>query len=460
MKQQIPVVNLVEAALGIEETDVVLQLLAALKGFGELVDDRGFLRGQLIGIRRIHGREIGVLQRIDRAVDGDAAVCVINLIQQKAIFHAVFRMSENLLPFQLEKDNRDGLVHAGGEQLVLLGIMRGVRLRELHGKAGYVAVFVDLIGKNREGTQRDAVTCLQNLEVVVVDGVGEHGGHQGTTAGSGAHPENVVVAPLDIHAVIVQERVHDDVRPGTAVKDVADDVHMVHGQPLDHRAERGDEIRRLADFDDGGDDVLIVFLLVKFITVGVQQFLNDVCVVRGQGLADLGAGVARAYAAAELDKTIESDAVPLIQVVDLGLELLQLLLGIDDQGGELVQLRAGNAVLEEHVQPLPDDAGAGVENMEKGLVFSVYVGDEVLAAFRKIQDCLQVDDLGSGGAERGILPGEHSQIAQLLCGIGFMLFHHVDSPCSRSNGALRQLANGDRIKSCRGTEGRGGVGIR
>ena len=338
--------------------------------------------------------------------------------------------------------------------------MCGVRLRELHGKAGYVAVFVDLVGKDREGTQRDAVARLQNLKIVVVDGVGEYGSHQSAAAGGGAHPQDVVVAPLDIHAVVVQKRVHDDIRAGTAVKDVADDVHMVHGQPLDYRAERRDEVRRLTDFDDGGDDVLVVFLLVEFIAVGVQQFLNDVCVVRGQGLADLGAGVARAYAAAELDKTIESDAVPLIQVVDLGLELLQLLLGIDDQGGELVQLRAGNAVLEEHVQPLPDDAGAGVENMEKGLVFSVYVGDEMLAAFRKIQDCLQVDDLGSGGAERGILPGEHSQIAQLLCGIGFMLFHHVDSPCSRSNGALRQLANGDRIKSCRGTEGRGGVGIR
>ena len=69
-------------------------------------------------------------------------------------------------------------------------------------------------------------------------------------------------------------------------------MHVIHSQPLDHRAERGDEVRGLPDLDDGGDDVLIVLLLIEFVTVGMQQFFDDVLIVRRQGLADLGAGVA------------------------------------------------------------------------------------------------------------------------------------------------------------------------
>ena len=68
--------------------------------------------------------------------------------------------------------------------------------------------------------------------------------------------------------------------------------------------------------------------------------------------------------------------------------------------------------------------------MQESFVFSVHIGNKMFTALWKIQDCLQVDDLGPGGAERGILPGKHSQVAQLLCGVGFVLFHHMRSPLS------------------------------
>src|SRR5699024_723415 len=108
---------------------------------------------------------------------------------------------QDLLPLQLKQDDGDGLVHPGGEQLILFAVLVGVIAGELDGEAAGVAVLVYLVGENGQGTQGDAVARLDNLQVVIVDGVGQHRGHQGAGSGGGPHPQNVMVAPLDVHTV-------------------------------------------------------------------------------------------------------------------------------------------------------------------------------------------------------------------------------------------------------------------
>ena len=49
MEEKVAVENLVEAALGVEEADVLLQLLTAQEGGGELVDNRVLLGGEGVG---------------------------------------------------------------------------------------------------------------------------------------------------------------------------------------------------------------------------------------------------------------------------------------------------------------------------------------------------------------------------------------------------------------------------
>ena len=171
VEQQVAVVDFIDAAFGVEEADVPLQLLAALEGIGQLVNDGVLFGGEVIGVFRIHGREVGVLQRPGDAVDGDAFVFVVDLVQQQPVFHAVFRVTEDLLTLQLEENDRDGLMHAGGKQLVLFGVMRGVGAGELYGEAADVAVTVGFVGKHRERPQGNAVTGFDHFEVVVVDGV-------------------------------------------------------------------------------------------------------------------------------------------------------------------------------------------------------------------------------------------------------------------------------------------------
>ena len=54
------------------------------------------------------------------------------------------------------------------------------------------------IGKGDKLTQRDAVVVLQDLVVVVAQVVAQHRGDAGGLTGCSAHPQQVVVAPLDV----------------------------------------------------------------------------------------------------------------------------------------------------------------------------------------------------------------------------------------------------------------------
>lgn len=200
-------------------------------------------------------------------------------------------------------------------------------------------------------------------------------------------------------------------------------VEVVHRQALDELAELHQEVGGPADVDDGGDDVLVVVPLVVVFVVGVQHLIDDVGVLPGHGLAHLGAGVLGADQAADLNEPVEGDAVPLPHVGGLPLDLLQLLLGVIDQGGQLVPLRLGDGGGKQIVQLFPHDPGRGVEDVQKGLVFPVDVGDKVLRALGQVQDGLQVDDFRTGGLDRGVLTGQHFQIVQVFRAAGLGGLH-------------------------------------
>ena len=330
------------------------------EGLGELVDDLALFGGQLIGIGGVHGGEVAVQQGIVHAADVDGLVLVVDPVQQGPVLHAVFGAAQDLGTLQLEEDDGDGLVHPGGEELVLLGVLLGIEIGHLDVEAGGVAVPVELVGENAEGPEADAVARLDDIQVVVADGVAQDRGHQGSRARGRAHPQNVVVAPLDVHTLVGHQAVHDDVRPGPPVEDVADDVQMVHGQGLDGGADGLNDGGCLADGDDGIDQVFKVIPLGAVLVTDVDQLVQDLPVVlRGHG-PDLVPGVLDGDEAADLDQPVEGDAVPLLHVL-LGLgHQLQLGLGVVDEGGQIVAVPLGEGGAEDLLQLLLDLAGAGV----------------------------------------------------------------------------------------------------
>ena len=68
MEEKIAVADLVKAALGVEEADVLLQLFGVFKGICQLVDDVVLLVCQLVGVVGVDGREVAVQHGVDLAV--------------------------------------------------------------------------------------------------------------------------------------------------------------------------------------------------------------------------------------------------------------------------------------------------------------------------------------------------------------------------------------------------------
>ena len=104
MIEQIAVAAAVHAALFKEERHMPPQPFAAAEGGFQLRDDLGFLVGQLIGILADSG-EVAVFQFVDHAFAFYLAV--VYLVEQETVFHAVFRMAQDRLTFQLELNHLD-----------------------------------------------------------------------------------------------------------------------------------------------------------------------------------------------------------------------------------------------------------------------------------------------------------------------------------------------------------------
>ena len=186
---------------------------------------------------------------------------------------------------------------------------------------------------------------------------------------------------------------------------------MVDGKALDERGQRADEVVGAAGVDDRADDALVVGqALLSLVVGGVEELVDDVGVFDGHGLADLRARVGAREASRQAHEAHEVYGVPLPGEASLLAQAAQLHVGVVDQGAEVGLLLGGELELEGGAHPLADDAGAVVEDVLEGVVLAVDVGDEVLGALGQVEDGLEVDDLGVGGAGGGELLGEQLEV--------------------------------------------------
>ena len=88
-------------------------------------------------------------------------------------------------------------------------------------------VFVNFHGKCGKWYHVDAIAVLEGVEVGITEREADDGGNTGFVASSGTHPHEVVVAPLDVHIVILTDLVEDEMRTWSAVVDVAYEVKAV-----------------------------------------------------------------------------------------------------------------------------------------------------------------------------------------------------------------------------------------
>ena len=216
MEQQVAVGDLVHRAVSVEKIDMAMQVIGGDKLGHELVDDVLLLGRERVGIRRVDGGEVVGRERPHAAVgERDRACLVVDLVEQQAVGHVELGVALDNLALELKEQHVDGLDQRGD------------------GLAGGVGG----IGEGNELAQRDAVIVLEDLVVVVAQVVAQDRGNAGGLAGRSAHPQQVVVAPLDVERMVGEQAIHNLGSAAAAVEDVAHQVQVVDGQALDERGE-------------------------------------------------------------------------------------------------------------------------------------------------------------------------------------------------------------------------------
>ena len=268
-------------------------------------------------------------------------------------------------------------------------------------------------GEGGERHHVDAVALLERLRVGVAEGEAEHAGYTSLVAGGRAHPENVVVAPLDVPVVVGRERVHDEVSARSAVEDVAEDMELVDGEALDEFAERHDEACGAPRADDGLDNHAHVSLLVAVVAVLVEEFFDDVGKLLRQTFAHFRTGVFRGNAAADGDELVERSLVIVGEVRVLLLHQFEFLFRVVDECAEVADFLLSQRVSEDFLHLSFNVARCVSEHVVEGFVLAVEVGEEVFRRFRKVQDGFEVDDFRSHLRDGGKVPRQQFEVSEV-----------------------------------------------
>ena len=202
---------------------MLLQFLALAEGLDQLVQHHLLVRIEPGGVGGVYGGEARIPQGVGTAVYGDDSLLPVDVAEEVAALHLKIGVAVDDAALHLEHEDGDGLVHDGAAVEHTGRIGAAGRIGVGHPE-GQVVVAIELLRHPLQMPQVDAIAVFEHPVVVVGQRGLEHGADADGAARSGAHPDHVVVAPLDIDIVVAHEQVQDDVRAGAAVEQVADDM--------------------------------------------------------------------------------------------------------------------------------------------------------------------------------------------------------------------------------------------
>ncbi len=221
VEQQVVVGYRVHAAVTEQRLDVLVQFLAHGERMVQAFEQLALVCRQHVGVLRVYGGEMAALHLIFLAAYRAHAAAVVDVSEQRPVAHAPLGVAREYLRLDLELYHRYRLVHERGQTVRLLAYSVasrvGLRTELLAGVVGIM-----LHGERGEGHEVYAVSLFERGKVGIAQRQAYHVAYAGVVAGMRAHPQYVVVAPLYVPVVIRAQRVHDDVRAGSAVVDVAE----------------------------------------------------------------------------------------------------------------------------------------------------------------------------------------------------------------------------------------------
>ncbi len=135
-------------------------------------------------------------------------------------------------------------------------------------KAVARVIFILLHGKGGQRKHVDTISIFKCVEVVVAKRNANHIGNQCQVSGSGSHPNNIVVSPLDVNRMVIYQTIHYFIGIRPAIKNVTNNMQAVNQQALDKFTDGNDERFCPVDIDNGMENSLEI--LFFFFTAFIQ----------------------------------------------------------------------------------------------------------------------------------------------------------------------------------------------
>ena len=332
MKQKISVVSLVKASLIQKKTHMVLQFLAVTERGIQAFHHIFFLWGKFIWLFPVDRRKICIGQRIFFSVRKcDRSLFRIDPLKQAPVFHMELFVPADQLAFQFKLDDGDGLMHLPSKLFFQNTVVIGI---SLHLKNSAGIIFISFHCKGCQRHEIDSISILQDIHVPVADTVSDHGCNAGFLACGSAHPDYIVISPLDIQRVVFHQTVHDKMRARTSIINISQNMKMIHNQTLDQFCQGNDKILCPADLNDGVDDSIVICLFVQDFRFFCNQLLDHIGIIRRECFTHLGSGIFGCRCLAHFDQTIKGDLVPVLHIFFMLFHNFHLFLGIIDQCGK------------------------------------------------------------------------------------------------------------------------------
>ena len=306
---------------------MLLQFLASHKSLGKAIHNVRLLLCKPAGICGIDGGKVRVEKGIVFPVQKDRSFFIVNLLKQISVPQAELRMAPDRLSLRFKLNDGDRLVHFQVQlQLRLL-----ICIRSLQCKTGTGIVSVGVQGKVRQRKQVNAVPILQNVEIPIPCTDADHICNAAELPCCRPHPQHIVVSPLYVHRVIGHQLVHNDMRSRSPVKDIPDNVQVIHGQTLNQLTERRNKLTCPPHADNRLHNGPIVGFLVCQIPSLCDQLLHHIGKLPGESLSHLGARILAGRPAAYLNQPVKGNLIPVFRIFLLFQNPLHLFPRIVDQ---------------------------------------------------------------------------------------------------------------------------------
>ena len=200
---------------------------------------------------------------------------------------------------------------------------------------------------------------------------------------SGSHPHHIVIAPLDIHVMVLHQVIQDHIRMRATVENIADDVQHIYRHAFDERCHFDNKSVCAAGIDNSADDIVIVAVAVG-VGRSVEQLFHNVGKFFGKRFAHLGAGILGSRKPANGDEPSKHYAIPIVKIRYGGFGFNELFAGVIDQRRKRAPLCDYKRAFKRLVDLVGNSAGTVVENVQERFMLPVDITHEVFRALGQI----------------------------------------------------------------------------